>query len=378
MNFGLRGLSMSLGPRGANVNIGSRGAYATLGIPGTGISTRSRIGSSSQQRAVKATSTKALTVAFRLQDDGEVEIVYENGEALSPDHAVVARQQNADRLRAWLEEKCDYWNKGIDDLLGIHVDTPDSNQPPAAARRRPYQEPRPLEPIPLKLTLFARIFRSKRQRIEKLNAEALAEHSRQLDAWNSQRAAHDRAETNRLRFFEVDFQPGQAEVQEYLAEVLANLKWPRETTVCFEIDDLLSTVSLDIDLPEIEDMPDKTARVAVRALKINVKDRSAVQRRKEYLTHVHGVLFRVIGEIFAALPRIQRVIASGYSQRPDRKTQAVIDEYLLSVRVARSQWQSRSFSNLKSLDLASCFEEFDLRRNMSVTGVFKPIEPYSG
>jgi hypothetical protein len=159
--------------------------------------------------------------------------------------------------------------------------------------------------------------------------------------------------------------------------VLGRVEWPRETVVSVEVDYTATGVLIDVDLPEIEDMPDKSATVAARGLKLNIKDRSAAQRRREYVTHVHGVAFRVIGEVFAALPRIDHVLASGFSQRADRSTGQASNEYLFSVRVARSAWAALNFSRVADLDLPSCLGKFDIRRNMTSTGVFKPIEPFT-
>jgi hypothetical protein len=43
LNVGSRGMSATIGPRGASVNVGPGGAYANVGIPGTGISSRTRL-----------------------------------------------------------------------------------------------------------------------------------------------------------------------------------------------------------------------------------------------------------------------------------------------------------------------------------------------
>lgn len=46
MNFGKRGLSMSLGVPGARVTFGTSGTRVTAGLPGTGMSYTQRLGSS--------------------------------------------------------------------------------------------------------------------------------------------------------------------------------------------------------------------------------------------------------------------------------------------------------------------------------------------
>jgi hypothetical protein len=99
--------------------------------------------------------------------------------------------------------------------------------------------------------------------------------------------------------------------------------------------------------------------------------------QKLYMAHIHGVAFRIIGETFAALPLANTVILSGYSQRPNKATGRVGDEYLLSVRVTRSEWMKIAFDQLAHIDVVASLEQFELRRQMSKTGIFKSIEPFS-
>lgn len=377
MNLGLGGLGLSVGPRGANIGIGSRGAYANVGIPGTGLSTRHRLSGTFQRTRSRTEDLAGLKVSFNLKEDGTVEIVAPDGGQLPPRAIKMAREQNEEFFRSWLQENCEKWNRGIENLLTIHLKTPSPDRPPPDAARMTFGQPIPLLPALRKHTLLSRIFRSKREHIEQLNHEAAERHGRDVIDWERQRNEHEQRESERLRLFQADTTLDERVVQEYLTVVLGRIEWPRETIVSIELDDSSTGAMIDVDLPEIEDMPDKIANVANRGLKLNIKDRSDTQRRREYMAHVHGVAFRLIGEVFAALPRIVRIAVSGFSQRVDRKTGHVADEYLFSVRVPRQQWAALNFSRLSDLDLTSCFTAFELRRNTTATGVFKPIEPFA-
>jgi len=46
------------------------------------------------------------------------------------------------------------------------------------------------------------------------------------------------------------------------------------------------------------------------------------------------------------------------------------------VRVGREAWSEINFEMLPMIDVVEALAQFDLRRNMSKTGVFKPIEPF--
>lgn len=51
LNFSKRGTSLSVGPKGAKINYSKRGTYLTTSIPGTGIYSRTKIGSGKNQTA---------------------------------------------------------------------------------------------------------------------------------------------------------------------------------------------------------------------------------------------------------------------------------------------------------------------------------------
>ena len=52
------------------------------------------------------------------------------------------------------------------------------------------------------------------------------------------------------------------------------------------------------------------------------------------------------------------------------------DDYLYSVRVDRGKWSGINFQNLKNIDVVDALTRFELRRNMSKTGVFMAIQPF--
>ena len=135
-------------------------------------------------------------------------------------------------------------------------------------------------------------------------------------------------------------------------------------------------VLLDVDLPELEDMPTKLAAVPSRGLKLSVKEMTASKLQKLYSDHVHSVAFRLIGEVFAALPTAQQVVFSGYSQRRDKGTGQLSDEYLISVRCQRSVWESCDFKGLVAIDAAVALSRFELVRDQLKSGAFKAILPH--
>jgi hypothetical protein len=190
----------------------------------------------------------------------------------------------------------------------------------------------PRRSSPRGVDLLARIWKPRRARIDAANRRAREQHERTHAAWRERRRNHERRQAERRNEFEY----GR----------------------------LNAAVMLDVDLPEIEDMPTERAEVAARGLRINVRQRSDAQIRREYAQHVHAVLFRLIGEVFATLPRATLATASGSSQRSDPATGAIRDDYLLSVRVPRDAWMAIRFANLEAIDVVAAFERFEVRRAM--------------
>ena len=122
-------------------------------------------------------------------------------------------------------------------------------------------------------------------------------------------------------------------------------------------------------------MPNRTASVPQRGMRLSIKELSVTKVQRLYAAHVHGVAFLLIGETFAALPLVQQVVLSGYSQRRSATTGQINDDYLLSVRVRRDEWSRIDFDQLQEIDVVEALAQFEMRRTMSKTGIFKAVEP---
>lgn len=375
MNFSGSGMSWTLGPRGASVGIGKRGTYLNTGIPGTGFYARERIGAPSGVSRARTSSSSNMSVTVGVTEDGTVYFRDADGNPLAEPLINAAKKQQGTAIRDLIQTKCDEINSQIEALGEIHVDTPSPNVKPQYQLIE-YSESSPKIPHLNKLGLMGTLFKSKREKIERENWEREHKYKEDLDKWREDKRLFEDAEAQRKHMIEHGIYSDVEVMEKYLEENLQSIIWPRETIVSTEILDNGRRVFIDVDLPEIEDIPSKTASAPQRGYKLSVKEMSATQKQRLYMRHVHGIGFRIIGEVFSALPNAQEVALSAYSQRPTRLTGHVTDEYLYSVRVDRSSWSRMNFSNLHHLDVVEAFSQFDLKRNMTKTGVFKPIEPF--
>jgi hypothetical protein len=375
-NLSGSGSSWTIGPRGASLGIGKRGVHLNSGIPGTGLSSRSRLSSSSQPQApYRQTTTTTVSMKCAILEDGTLSFTDQTGASV-PEHVVeTAKKQNREAILDLIQRKCDEINEQVEALGRLHCDTPDPRKPPRFVAPE-FPEPKPSAPIAKSLGLFDRLLPGRSRKIEEANRAADASHRAAAVSWVAEKATFDRQVAERKMFLESLIYESTEAMERFLEETLEEIAWPRETVVAFDIRDTGKSVALDVDLPEVEDMPNKLAAVPARGLKLSVKELGPTKVQKLYAEHIHGIVFRLIGEVFAALPTVQEVIAAGYSQRRDPTTAQLRDDYLLSVRASRSEWSKMDFAHLISLDVTEALKPFDLLREMSKSGILKPITPH--
>ena len=417
VNIGKNGVSsIGIGPRGASMSIGKKGKYVNLGIPGTGLSIRERIDGGmtarEQQRLLRAQEKleklermqEALSkVTLSLNENGSLNIVNAFGEPLSRSELKLMWEQQADTIRDWLENEMNNINGDVELLENIYIDTPKPNST-ISYEAREFDEPAPIEPnIPPKpevekvkpLGFFAKFSKKKKEEYEQRVKEAeekykndlvkwekekkslLDEYNKSLSEWKRRKKDFEEKESYYSENFESLLRSDLEFMESTLEDVFNSLSWPRETIVSYEIDNDGSIVWIDIDLPEIEDMPQKVATIAANGKKLNIKNKPKKQLQLEYAKHIHGIAFRLVGTVFATLPKVEEVIVSGYSQRLDKATGKINDDYLYSFKVDRKNFEEINFDSLELVDPIESLDRFDHKKKMTATGIFKAIEPFS-
>lgn len=384
LNFSSSGVSLSLGPRGASLTLGSRGVYQNVGLPGTGLSYRSRLDGGRPKEntpgavAKRASVPETVNVQVRadLNDDGTLALFDAEGRRFPQEIDENLRRQGRDQLRALLEKYAADEAEAIGELTSVHLGTPkpDSVVP---FPLRPFERPAPEAPSLRRLGwLWRMLWPPAKRRVEAYNQALVAEHADAVALWQKDKSAFEAAEARRVSDLENLRRTDLAAMEMVLEHALEALQWPRETNVSFEITAAGQTVHLDVDLPEVEDMPRHSVRAAERELRLVTRVFSERAIRQLYARHVHGIGFRLIGEVFGVLPAAQEVVVSGYTQRVDPKTGVIRDDYLLSCRVRKPSWLIIDFDRLSEVEPESALERFELRRSMTKTGIFLPIAPW--
>jgi hypothetical protein len=382
MNFSNSGVSWTLGPRGANVNIGKRGTFLNGSIPGIGLSDRSRLtGSRSIGRDApqsvesrEVTCTIKQTALVEVQQDGSITFKDESGNPLSDEWIARAKTQAADSLAQLLKSTSDRMNSDVDAIIDIHTTIPKPVSE-LCYECAAYDEPAPLAPVSLKPIWWLRWLRAHTDGVARRNEEMIRAHSSALASWTEHRDKFLAGEQQRKRFIEVEVYEHTSAREQWIDERLASIAWPSETQVSYELASDGGSIMLDVDLPEIEDMPSRTARPAERGLKLVFRPFGQRALENNYAQHVHGLMLRVVGEMYASLPMLQRVTAAGYTQRPNVATGRIEDIYVLWLSTTRDVWNKLNFDNLAHVEPIAAFTLFEHKRDLSATNKLRPINP---
>lgn len=385
VNFSNGAPSLSIGPRGASVSIGKQGSHANLGLPGTGLSYRSRL-------------DKAARSSSRNIDENELA-----------------------QHREHLERDALSFQQAIDAITNIHELTPDPSQGvtmnelvdaywqeqlgetdlPAPVRpEKPLPVDPPAEPAPdegvgmlskwLESARARQLRQAANQRHWELSLQAwqneqtmiTLRYQQQRMAWAEHYALWQFETAERQKLKENSSGKTQLDLvladtayfEQQLEQTLQQTPWPRETLVSYQVETTQSTVFLDVDLPEIEVMPDRLYVVNAKGSKLSEKPFSQKRLRETYARHVHGCMLRLAGIVLTALP-FEHVIVSGFTQRLSKKTGYLEEEYILSCVFTRSGMLDLNFSNIDQIDPIAVLERFQLVKNMTTTCFFHAIEP---
>ena len=376
LNLGTRGASLSAGPRGASVTFGRNGVFGNVGIPGTGISYRTRLDERQGRLPPSGGSSEDpyVPMTAKVLDDGSVMVADLDGNPMPKEMRVIALRRNGPAVLDMLQRRADDLNAWFAKMSSPHFDTPDPITARLPFTPEPFPIAKPVMPEPEEVGTLSAWFGGKERAAARFQEE-LAGFRIAIGEWRAAeanyRSSQVEARTRHDRWLSGD----PDAMSDRFEERLSDIEWPRETIVAFQTaaDELWA----DVDLPEIEDMPNEVARVLKGEMRVARVAKGEAEVRREYASHIHSIAFRVAGEAFAAMPALRSVVVSGYSQRQSRSTGNVEDEYLYSVRIGRGQWQSINFSDLASIDPVQALERFDLRRDMTKTGIFKPITPFS-
>lgn len=387
INLGKRGISVSAGVRGANVTLGRNGLYGNVGIPGSGMSYRKRLlklnkaggearstGSAAPSLAAPAEAEEIAHIQLNTKT-GDIAILDADGNHLGDAALEVAKTHARQHLEDTLQQQVNIHNRMMATISSIHWDTPAPDHFPTLVAE-PFDAPEPEAPALRALDWLAYLCPARRRAFAGSNERKGQLYQNQHEQWTQEKLALEQREFARATLYQSARTGNTAAMESVLDDHMRDIDWPQQTELSFEFSADGKTLMLDVDLPEIEDFPTTELRVYERGIGVSVKELSDTASRKLYMAHVHGMGIRLVGECFACAPSVEEVILSAFTQVVRADTGQTEDRYIYSVKVHRNAWARIHFGNLKAVDPVAALAAFELRRDMTKTGIFTAIKPW--
>lgn len=409
VNFSKSGVSTTIGGRGLSVNVGRKGTYLNTGIPGTGLYDRTRFGgSSATHRTNPSTQTISQTINLKLADDGVITF-YDERNNMITDPTMIRRIKSTPAFKAERErmmrvrfeeingenekfinmhklapEVCReemYINKLKSLKLKKYVKNPYTIHKPTEERIKALLEQEATEKI--KTWKFWTITKERRAYVEK-NFEMRFIHA--VEKWNEEKENFDNQQEtvaqNQNEKYLQEYNKAKEDIEkaiegepEYIETKieswLASVTLPVEFDMQYDYSD--GVLYLDLDLPEIEDLPaDKATMLANGTTKR--KNKTQKELKEDYVNCVFGLALFFSAHLFNISPRISEIVISGYTQRSSTKAMDPQDEYIYSIKFIREKIEDKQLASITA-PLSFCLE-FENRCNLTSTLMLKKIEPF--
>ena len=264
---------------------------------------------------------------------------------------------------------------------------------PSVYQRRQYEIPYPNEAAvreqliqEAKETIQGSIFKVGKMRKEYVDANIQSRLNSAVSSWLQDKGAFEQqeneneikenenyvAEFNSTRIYMNNLINGEDDaVCEAVESWISSCELPVEINVDYEWNQKDHMMYLDVDLPEIEDIPENEV---VRLASGNLKEKKKTQAtlKQEYVTLVLGLAIFISANVFNTSPAIHNIVMSGYTQRRNRAGE-VNDEYVYSFKFTREKFENSILVNVNPMDFCMRFEN---RINITNTMLMKKIQPY--
>ena len=162
-----------------------------------------------------------------------------------------------------------------------------------------------------------------------------------------------------------------AKAEQELEDWLAESEAPIEFAIQTEAVEEKALVMIDLDLPEIEDMPQNTLSELADGT-IKIKKKTKKQQYEDYRTCVFGLGEYVASHAFNVVPQAKKIVVSAYTQRRDEKTGDLLDVFIYSVVFERGAF-TKGYQEKDPYDFCG---ELKSRFYVLASGVMKEIAPF--
>lgn len=404
--------SFTLGGKGASINIGSKGTFVNTSIPGTGVYNRQKIGGQTTKKTSRSTSRPVednkthvvVNLTINLDEVGMPIIKDKSGNIITDERIlkqIKMQESYKEVVRKLIISRKEKIEESNCNFIDIYKQTP-----PLAELRSYETELNDLKFEEYVMEKFAKnelsidkirteieckaknplnkLFFWKRE--EYKDSDLNAVYQRKLNKWQEEKKAFE--ENERGKKEKEDFQRKEiydqrrGELEEKIArpeeiiakkmgEFLSNIVLPVEFSIDYQYYESNKSLYIDLDLPEIEDMPQKKATLSSNG-RLSIKLKTAKQLKEDYVRCITGLAFYFAGNLFNISPEIANIIISGYTQRLSKRTGKIEDEYVYSVRFDKNRFKNL---NINLIDPIEAVQNFENAMNMTSTYELKTIEP---
>ena len=323
------------------------------------------VGESGETHAAQATSFALGSGETRVRIDahGYARIVRptRSSQAIDPVSNVVDGAADMERDAALLV--CAHLNEHVESLAFPHRWTPSPDHVLLPVAARAFSEPQP-KPPKASISSDPRV---------KAAADPQDMHD-YLDAraaWVARRLAWDAAQRSIHELKDKAVSGDLDSMREYLMKCLHDVLWPLPTLISYEFQGN-SEAKLEFVVPGLDAIPDREAAMA-SGNRVEVRRMSDISHTKLHNQHAVGLVVRLLGELFAALPTIDVVTVSALQLPANGKPQ----RYITSAKAERDRWSSLHTNGSVTADQAiRCLGQLGARCNLTALGAFMAVEPF--
>lgn len=153
--------------------------------------------------------------------------------------------------------------------------------------------------------------------------------------------------------------------KDYVISTISNLfpdeELPIEYFVDYDYDEEKGKVVIDLDLPEIEDIPNRKI-VLTPTGKKSIRMKGQSDLRSDYANCAFGLAMYVAYSIFNISLKVKSVEISGFTQRKEENSALATDQYIFVVDFIRDLFSIIDFNRLSSIEIMDFFH-----RNFNMT-----------
>lgn len=257
---------------------------------------------------------------------------------------------------------CKHLNEHVDGIALAHRWTPSPATQLVPTSVRPFSEAQPEPPRHVETAAGKGGPKVRRSEMDDYLDARAAWLARRF-AWESaQRALQERG---------ARAAQGDAEaMHEHLLTCLHDVLWPVPIPASYELSGT-GEVRIDVLMPGFDALPDREAVIAY-GNRVSVQRMTEVNKVKLFDRHALGLTLRLLGEVFAALPTVQRATVTAL-QQPDHRA----PRYIVSAQVDRKPWSQLYANGSVIADSPEpALAALKARYNLTGLGAFMAIEPF--